>query len=384
MAKKHYTQHTHPGLTISAFFVTLIVIFGCVLGGMQLWGKDKIKPSNWGKNDTPAIEQEADEGMTINPDEQAPGTAGISFVVTDIPREKFAAYGIAPIAETAKQVTATVTPQGAEDAVLDWSVAWKEGTSGKWGNGKTVTEYVTVAATSDGALTANVSCTQAFGEQVIVTAAIRGNADVKGTCTVDYQQKYNNAITGSIAYVQSTAGNITWTLGSTADVTVDYPGYAKSVTELQNYYATAGSNKGTYTVSVKTALTDVYTVAAEVKDVKIELAPTADYIAKVKAASGTISATAGTFTAIGGTGTGANATITNFDFVKALLFTGSSMNYTNFKRDMSKASTAMLTLRLSSTVNGAVQTKAYNLKFTATSFGKFASGVTVVEPSITF
>ncbi len=256
MAKKRYTQHTHPGLTISAFITVLILIFGCVLGGMQLWGKDKIKPSNWGKKNQPATEQKADAGMTINPDEQAPAATGISFVSTAIPREQFAANEISPDMESAQQIKATVTPPGAEDAVLDWSVAWKDGTSGKWGNGKTVTDYVTVTPVSDGALTANVACAQAFGEQVIITAAIRGNAGVKGTCTVDYKQRYDDfTVSGTCS-----TGIAAWEFGAEQDVTLQWPAAWTTLDAAKE--AISGDNlTGTTVVTPK--LCAAYTIAAD-------------------------------------------------------------------------------------------------------------------------
>ena len=59
-------------------------------------------------------------------------------------------------------------------------------TSDSWSEGKTVTDYVTVTPTSDGALTANVECLKDFGAQVKVTVTSRDNTDVKANCLVDY------------------------------------------------------------------------------------------------------------------------------------------------------------------------------------------------------
>ena len=56
--------------------------------------------------------------------------------------------------------------------------------SSSWASGKTVTDYVTVTPTSDGALTANVECKQAFGEQIKVTVTSRENTNVYASCTV--------------------------------------------------------------------------------------------------------------------------------------------------------------------------------------------------------
>ena len=57
------------------------------------------------------------------------------------------------------------------------------------GDGKTVTEYATVTPSADGALTAVVENVAAFGEQIVVKATSRDNAEAYATCTVEYLQR---------------------------------------------------------------------------------------------------------------------------------------------------------------------------------------------------
>ena len=116
--------------------------------------------------------------------------ANSSLAVAD-----FEEYGISPLAESAQQVTASVQPSDALNKEVDWSIAWANALSA-WAKGKTVTDYVTITPTADGAQTANVSCLQAFGEQIVVTATSRDNTSAKGSCTVDYRQKYMGTETG--------------------------------------------------------------------------------------------------------------------------------------------------------------------------------------------
>lgn len=133
-------------------------------------------------------EQNADVNGGMSMEDSMVGN-GIMLLSTTIPVEQYGEYDISPLAETAKRLTATVTPSNAENTKVNWTIAWKNPSSA-WASGKTVTNYVTVNPTSDGALTANVSCLQAFGEQVIITVSVRDNASIKATCTVDYKQRY--------------------------------------------------------------------------------------------------------------------------------------------------------------------------------------------------
>ncbi len=88
-------------------------------------------------------------------------------------------------------LTATITPAGATVQAVDWTIAWSDATS-EWANGKTVTDYVTITPTSDGALTATLECLQAFGEQIIVTVTSRQNAGAVATATVDYAKRFSS------------------------------------------------------------------------------------------------------------------------------------------------------------------------------------------------
>ncbi len=113
---------------------------------------------------------------------------GISLKSMKIAAEDYAAYGVSPLAESAQTLTAIITPSNAVDKTVDWAVAWVDASS-SWANGKTVTDYVTVTPTSDGALTATVECLQDFGEQIKVTVSSRSNSSAKAEATVDYQKR---------------------------------------------------------------------------------------------------------------------------------------------------------------------------------------------------
>ena len=123
-------------------------------------------------------------GMLIGESEGA----GVSLLSEKIAKADYAAYGVSPLADSAYTLTATVEPANAADKAVDWSVAFVNPSS-SWATGKTVTDYVTVTPTSDGALTATVACLQAFGEQIKVTVTHRENENATASCTVDFAKR---------------------------------------------------------------------------------------------------------------------------------------------------------------------------------------------------
>lgn len=95
---------------------------------------------------------------------------------------------IATVAENSYTLTATIEPSNASNQTLDWAAVWKDSAS-SWASGKTVTDYVTVTPTSSGAMTATVSCLEAFGEQVIITATTKDGTNLSAQCTCDYVKR---------------------------------------------------------------------------------------------------------------------------------------------------------------------------------------------------
>lgn len=169
----------------TGFLAVLLVLV--IAGTAALVGVLSDGFKNWDKFKTneEQTEETADNGGAIIGESVGSGVKVMSAKITS---EDYAANGISPMAETAYQLTATITPDTAVDKTVDWSVAFVNPASA-WATGKTVTDYVTVTPTSDGALTANVECLEAFGETVIITVTSRDNPEVSATCRVDYAKK---------------------------------------------------------------------------------------------------------------------------------------------------------------------------------------------------
>ena len=156
------------------------------------------------------IENPADvenlDNFVLNNGGMVPGETqehGICLMSAPIAPANYADYGISPIAETAYTLTATITPAEATNKAVDWSVEFAN-PSGTWAKGKIATDYVTVTPTSDGALTANVTCLKAFGEKINVKVICRDNTKVAATCITEYEKKLTdvkvtlNGVTASI------------------------------------------------------------------------------------------------------------------------------------------------------------------------------------------
>ena len=84
------------------------------------------------------------------------------------------------------KIKASVSPWDAANQAVDYSIAWGVApTHGK----ETVTDYVTVTPTVDGAKTATVTCLKAFGEQIKITVTARENPNATASCLLDYKQQ---------------------------------------------------------------------------------------------------------------------------------------------------------------------------------------------------
>ncbi len=206
-------------------------LVGVLSDGFKNW--DKFKPD----------EEQTQEGGAIITEGES---NGIKLMSAKISPESYDEYGISPMADTAYQLTATITPENATNKAVDWTIAFVNAES-EWATGKTVTDYVTVTSTADGALTADVECLQAFGEQVRVTVTSRDNTAVKANATVDYTEKLSS--------VKATFGSTVLSNGMTKSFDLDASGQAAEAWKF-DYTTSAHTIADEYTTTVKISFAD--------------------------------------------------------------------------------------------------------------------------------
>lgn len=216
------------------------------------WGKDNQSIEQTGNVDAPDAPDmdytETPDGSTVIGSEDN----GIQLLSAVLPRAAYAANGVAETADSAYSLTAEIKPDYATDKTVDWSVDWSDSES-EWASGKTVTDYVTVKPTTDGALTAVATCLQDFGEPIILTVSSRSKPEVSGICIMGYYQRVK-----SVNYKFSfDSGEYTPTI-SNGVYMVDYTGaekdYAIELEPIYSNYTVAD----TYTTKISGAFSSTF------------------------------------------------------------------------------------------------------------------------------
>lgn len=166
--------------------------------------------------------------------------------------------------------TATITPSNATNKEVDWAIAFKNPDS-EWATGKNIDDYVTVTPTSDGALTATVTCKAAFGEQIELTVTSRSNPEAYAVASVDYAKRLQSAsvtVSGDENYIfdaSSSAVTIklfgleqtkNFTLGTLAYVPEPTDGQSVSAKTFARSFGTMSPEDSSVTVSYRIVASD--------------------------------------------------------------------------------------------------------------------------------
>ena len=214
-------------------------LVGVLSDGFKNWDKFKIDDEQTEQPADDEQEETADNGGAIIGESVG---SGVKVMSAKIAPENYAANGVSAQAETAYTLTATVLPEKASNKAVDWAVSFVNPSSA-WATGKTVTDYVTVTPTADGALTANVECLQAFGEQIKVTVTSRNNAEATATCLVDYAERVSGyTLTLSNGGVTISSSDPEYTVTGNSSVSISKGEYTKTVGTVEENFT------GTYVI----------------------------------------------------------------------------------------------------------------------------------------
>ncbi len=237
--QKHKTSDTVKWvLTLLAFILVGVMLIGIICGWFDK--KEQI-PSDAEQTNidetTGNVNAELNGGLVVTP------SGSNRFMrLTATPLSASESDGIAPLAEDSYTLIATVEPANADDTLVDWAVNWTNA-SDSWASGKTVSDYVTLTQTSDGSLSARLTCKKAFAAQITVTVSSRHNPAIKATTTADYRER----ITG-VSYVLSANGN-DYTLADGVQIP-----YVAAVTGRSNITKSIGSIASEFSVSATMSL----------------------------------------------------------------------------------------------------------------------------------
>ena len=201
------------------------------------------------KEETSAEEVYAGGGTVVNTDDTE--AHGLSFETVEIAPKVLSSSGVAPIlAENSYEIHASYnTEVGIKD--LRWTWAWKDGSSGKWGNGKDVSTYVDFKVSTD-TLTLTASVKQAFGEQIVVTAKNVAVPDVTKSATFDYAKRVTDVLFSTVTGLG----------GSSSHLSTGF--YFYNV-------VSAGSDNAKMTVESEYTYSDVYSIEDTFSVTKYEL-----------------------------------------------------------------------------------------------------------------
>ncbi len=343
------------------------------------WGKHEVKPpidGDIGDNDNNNGEIiTGADGAVVS---EGKGN-GIALLSAKLPVEAYEANGISPLADTAFTLTATITPAEAENKQVDYSISWKNSSS-TWASGKNISDYLVIAQSTNGGLTATLTCKQAFGEQAIVTVVSRDNPDATATCTVDYRKRVTN-IPLSMAWNNSNYGSTTPTVFSTSEtVTSAFLG-SPVIANIFPQWGNLTSSIFNHSFGFETGIGTIETQKEGWSLPTIEVAATSAYLTALKNAGYTTIATAEQFK---------SASYAGYDemFVDKFVsdFPSNLTKYNNLKKALqSQTSTDMVRVRISSRSNGgdgATYTKTYNVRFSSASLTMSVTNVSLGNTSV--
>ncbi len=138
-------------------------------------------------------------------------------------------------------VTATLNPSDVDNKKVDWKIEWSDDAPLK---DKAITDYFTLTPTSDGALTAKLTCKKSFRGSSAILSATSRDSGVVGTCAVTFSGKPANMNIDVSGIGTQSRGKLTGVLQLKRGQT-----YTQSIS-LTNVFNDIGSEYSNYSVTV--------------------------------------------------------------------------------------------------------------------------------------
>ncbi len=237
--------------TFVGFLIILVMLVGM---GLQLFGQNNLKPSEWfnkPNSEQASTNNGAKDGAIVNN-----GNSDCMQVASSkIAYADYEKNGISQQADTAYTLSATIKPNAAVDKTIKWSVAWQNGNS-EWANDKNVTDYLTINTdTTQSGENITVTCLKDFGEVIEITACSSEDETKKAVCTVDYRKRIK-----SVNYAFQYDGNSMNNVIADSDgvYRLDYKNEPKSYTVVPTPVYSAYTIDCTYTSSIVGNFTDTF------------------------------------------------------------------------------------------------------------------------------
>lgn len=255
---KHVRSDKAKWIITGIVFVLILAILGGVVAAVVT----ETNPKEWFEK--PVEEQPADEeqggegelppvvdenGETMESGKVYPMPAQMIYTSSATTAEDGTTVSSNPVT-----LHATITPSNASDTSVTWSVSFVNPSS-EWANGKTVTDYVSIVASG---LSCEVTCHQAFGEQIKITVVSNDNAEATDSCVVDYLKRVedvtfalsNGVTVKNISEIKPPRDGVGSSEDWATEVDWTFDGEGEIYTYDINFVEGVGTVSGNYTAEV--------------------------------------------------------------------------------------------------------------------------------------
>ena len=286
---------------------------------------------------------------------------GVSLMSAKIAPEQYAAYGISPLAETAYEITATVTDETGfspdEIQGVEFSVDWQDSTD------ETISEYVTLSSEDN---VARLTFLKAFSTPIVLTAASVLDPEVTGSTVFDYAKRVvgvNISLDGSESVISG---------GET--VSVAMPDFSES--------ATGEAWRSAVLNLTESGILGEGTVEGTVSSLRYSITPTSELINALHEANSSLSSTTGkTYSTPGPNG----SAISFADIIKNTMDEALIM-VSNYRSSLYKAfanASEHFDVKLTATVSNLTsETFEFDFTLNFTNFDLKIAGITMSETNV--